>query len=170
MTDIDGKRFSIYAQEPLRSLLAATDRGSAGGCGSRSGRIGTIAERYAEIVARAMPTLTEAEWLSIVDTNNGTILDLVGVQGLHWNLDDYAAEQASKWGVDVHALVKRIAAMPYASKVAIAEVVDRFWAKSSGRKQMATRDALVAAGASISVPAGAGIAASDQPRRTGESV
>ena len=124
----DDKRFAVYAGPPIQEALDAVSRPDRGDY-SRSGRLNTIAERYMQAVSTCMPSLSEAEWSAVLDANNGVVLDAMGVQGLHFNIEDDEG-LAKRWGIDGVALSARLAAMPFAEQMAVAEVVERYWAKT----------------------------------------
>lgn len=133
-------KMSLYAGPPIQALLADDE--------NRSGRLNTVAERYAAIVAAHTPTMTEAEWSACCDALNGHYMDagdgLMGVRYAWASVEDCAG-LGDKWGVDQSALVARLRALPLAEAVALAEVVQRFWR----RTDLPTREALEAAGARI---------------------
>jgi hypothetical protein len=128
------KRYSIYASPALDRVL--TDRlptdSESEGFRSRSSMISAIADRYAEIVRRAIPDLTTAEWCLLFDTLNSTwTLDdaALTAQGIAHNVADGATLDGlgEKWGVDGLDLARRIEALPFAAKVGIIDTVERFW-------------------------------------------
>lgn len=136
-----GQRLSVYAGEPVRRVLA-------GHGGNRSARLNTVADRYLQIVARDGPQWTRAEWSAVCDALNGCWLaDEAGIRLIWAEVAD--ADRLNglggKWDVDASALARQIRAMPHGQRVALAEIVERFWTYC-GRE---TEDALRLAGARI---------------------
>lgn len=136
-------RMSIYAGPPILAALAGhEDR--------RSARLNTIAVRYLDIVRRDCPPFTEAEWSAICDALNGYWMGAGGDSGIRlaWAeiLDaDRLDGLGRKWGADAEALALRLRDATTGQQTAVAEVVERFWA----RADLPTRQALEAAGARI---------------------
>ncbi len=136
---------SIYLGEPLRAALDVLGDETPQ-TANRSGRINNIAERYLEIVADAMPAFTLEEWCAIMGTNNGLQITGDWLSALHaWaNVVD-SPEVEEKWGVDPDDLARRMRSLPLASRVAIAEAIERFW----GHHRLPTDEALAKAGVKI---------------------
>lgn len=137
-------KISIYAGTPLQSVLE-------GFGDNRSGRLNTVAERYTYVVERDCPTLSEAQWCAVCDALNGYWMD-AGDSGAGVRLAWAEIEDADrlnglgeKWSVDAHALAMQLRDMSAGQQVAVAEVVQRFWAHSA----LPTREALDKAGAKI---------------------
>lgn len=124
-------QIKIRPGAPLKAALRAT-----AGEEFPTGRINAIADRYLQIVEAARPLqFSRAEWLAIFDANNGagSFDELVADRGaLEWaalaaNVAD-TIDLGDKWGIDQAALVRKIDALPLAAKIAVLEVVQRFWA------------------------------------------
>lgn len=119
------RRKSVYMGEPLLALMEGFD--------SLSPRINTVAERYPILARHATPALAEGEWLLLCDILNSTVRDANCARILWAEIEDSAADGAGeKWGVDTQALAARVLAMAEAERVAILEVVDRWWAIAPG--------------------------------------
>lgn len=120
---------SVWLTPELISIIQAT---FPEGRGNMSGRINTILSRYAEMVARSAPELTEAEWCAICEANNGTVTDDIpaSVTMLWANVHDCRG-LGEKWDVDAKKLVAKMRAWTYAESVACAEIVERFWSDTS---------------------------------------
>ena len=136
-------RLSIYAGPPLQRVLEGHDD-------NRSGRLNTVAERYAYVVARDCPALPEAAWCAICEALNGywlTGADSAGVRLAWAELDsaDRLSGLGDKWGVDIAALVKMLRDGTAGQQVAVAEVVQRFWRHTD----LPADEALLLAGARI---------------------
>lgn len=137
-------RITIYVGEPLARLLDDAE--------NRSGRLNTVAERYLEIVRRDVPELSEAEWCVVCDALNGYWMEGAPELGLRFAWANIADADrldglGRKWGVDAQALAVRIRDLPMGALVALAEVVERFWApQPSGRL---AREDLEGAGARL---------------------
>lgn len=117
-------RTTIYVPEEIQRLLGG-DTGSA--------RINGIVARYGRIVAEAQPALTTSQWLAVLDASNGlALLDDAGTDmtAYLWAEIADATGLAERWGVDQDALVRHVRAMPYVSRVAIAEAARAFWART----------------------------------------
>jgi hypothetical protein len=132
------KRYSIYASPALDRVLA--DRippdVSEGDSRSRSSMLSAIADRYAEIIRRAIPELSEGEWKLIFDVMNGCwTLDqpYIQAQGLSHQIADGTAMDGlgEKWDVDGLTLARRVADLPLASQLAIIDTAERFWSLGS---------------------------------------
>ena len=137
-------KMSIYAGQPIQRALEGHNK-------NRSGRLNTVAERYAYVVQRDCPALTEAEWCAICDALNGYWLD-GGDSGAGVRLAWAEIEDAdrldglgAKWDVDANALALRLRDATAGQQVAVAEVVQRFWQ----RPELPTAEALRLAGARI---------------------
>ena len=117
-------RTTIYIPEEIQRLLGG-DTGSA--------RINGVVSRYARIVAEAQPALTTSQWLAVLDACNGlALLDDAGTDMTSYLWAEIADTPGlgAKWDVDQDALVRRVRAMPYVSRVAIAEAARAFWART----------------------------------------
>lgn len=135
-------KISIYAGAPIQRVLDGFND-------NRSGRLNTVAERYAYIVDRDCPTLTEAQWCAICDALNGYWMDS-GDSGAGVRLAWAEVEDADrlnglgdKWDVDARDLSAQLRDMTAGQQVAVAEVVQRFW----GHSDLPTHEALDKAGA-----------------------
>lgn len=129
-------RTTIYVPEEIQRLLG-DDAGSA--------RINGIISRYSRILADAQPSLSTREWCAVLDVCNGmALLDDAGVDmsGYLWAEIADADGIAEKWDIDQAALVVRVRALPYVSRVAIAEAARAFWAHAD----LPTDAAMAAAG------------------------
>ena len=125
-----GKKTTIYLSDPL--LEAVGPHGDTGP--SLSGRLATIAERYVEILRRARPEFSKAEWCVILDANNGTFegLGSAGIGSMMWaNVQDsIEGGIGPKWGLtddQVRDLVRRMRELPHAAQLSVVEAVERFW-------------------------------------------
>lgn len=137
-------KISIYAGAPIQRILD-------GYGDNRSGRLNTVAERYAYVIERDCPKMTEAEWCAVCDALNGYWMDIgdlgVGVRMAWAEIED--ADRLNglgeKWGVDAHAIAMRLRDSTAGQQVAVAEVVQKFWNHSD----LPTPEALEMAGARI---------------------
>jgi len=126
------KKSTIYLSDPLLQAVGPYGEDIAGP--SLSGRLATIGERYLEILRRARPELTKAEWCVILDANNGTFEGLGTAQlgPMMWaNVADSIEDGIGpKWGLtdeQVRDLSERMRALPHAAQVSIVEAVEQFW-------------------------------------------
>lgn len=129
-------RTTIYVPEEIQRLLGG-DTGS--------GRINGIVARYGRIVAEAQPALTTSQWLAVLDACNGlALLDDAGTDmtAYLWAEIADATGLAERWGIDQAQLVATVRALPYVSRVAIAEAARAFWS----RADLPTDAAMAAAG------------------------
>lgn len=136
-----GEKLSIYAGEPMALILAGFGE-------NRSGRLNTVCDRYLQIVAHDGPTWTLAQWSAVCDALNGIWLsDEASVRYAWAEVAD--ADRLNglgpKWGVDAVALVEQIRTMTHGQRVALIEIVERFWQ----RTDLPTAEALKSAGAKI---------------------
>jgi thiol-disulfide isomerase/thioredoxin len=139
-------KISIYAGAPIQRVLE-------GYGDNRSGRLNTVAERYAYVVERDCPALTEAQWCAVCDALNGYWID-GGDSGAGVRLAWAEIEDADrldglgeKWGVDAHALAVQLRDSTAGQQVAVAEIVQRFWRHAD----LPAREALAKAGARYAV-------------------
>ena len=126
------KKTSIYLSE---DVLSALDLPQSGASESLSGRIGFMSTAAAAVADESCPALTEAEWLFVCDANNGVYhtyeLGCSGVlTGVALNCAD-SPESAERFGVDAIEMMTRLVAMTTAEKLAVFEVVRRFWMRSA---------------------------------------
>lgn len=124
------RKLSIYAGEPLESVLAAVaDYGEE----NRSGRLNTVAERYLAMIADELGRLdlTRAEWLAILAANNDVSLGVADYPAsLVWvNLAD-SPHIGEQFEIDEKRLAARLQSLPRSTLIAIREACDRFWARS----------------------------------------
>ncbi|WP_316348491.1 hypothetical protein [Desulfuromonas acetoxidans] len=137
---------SVWFSDEALKILAVPENIK----GAFSSRNTTIIKGYAAMVAEAMPTLAEKEWLLIMDMLNGTVLDEKGPENLGQDIAECSAEDGlgSKWdcgsGLD---LARRVDAMPLSAKFAIQEVAYRFWSETGIVKNY--REKLESCGAKI---------------------
>jgi len=117
---------TIYISDEAEAVIGHTD--------SLSGRINTIAIRYGAIAADECPALAEPEWMLLCDMLNGTILDTdyrtADPSRFLWADISEAGKLdglADKWSVDTEALSLRVRNMRLAQRIAIIEVVSKFW-------------------------------------------
>ena len=99
-----------------------------------SARLNSLIMRYDGIVTASTPELSVGEWLCIMDANNGTWLEADGkrgdiaARGVWLNVADSELDGlAEKWDVDLQALSNKLREMPYHKKVAVVEMIQRFW-------------------------------------------
>lgn len=116
----------------FQELIGSTD--------NATGRVNNILGRYQQIIKEAMPTLTEKEWLAIMDTNRGTVHPTIGdthqeVDPAHhaWMnmVDSDPDEMQDKWGVDVKDLGRKMADMSFVEQCGVMEVILHFWERSN---------------------------------------
>lgn len=120
------RKLGIYMSEPLEALISGRQE-----MDSLSGRLSTVAERYAWIIEEHKPELTEAEWNACRDSLNGTFLKDMFTLKLVWaNVDDADDDGlGEKWGIDAKALARRIREMKPAELVSLVESVEAWWAE-----------------------------------------
>lgn len=121
-------RTTIYLGEPLQRLLEASGREN------RSGRINCMAECYNTIIQDELLhlDLSPTEWCAICDANNPgwgvySLGDALTSANFAWaNVADTEGIGA-KWEIDDKALIEKMRAMRPAQRIAVYEVVSRFW-------------------------------------------
>lgn len=90
------------------------------------------AECFLAMVREAMPALNSREWLCIMDSFNGTILDPVDLSAQL--LPDHVQDSfdleylAEKWGLPVTWVDDTLRPLDYSARIAVLDVVRRFWA------------------------------------------
>jgi hypothetical protein len=93
---------------------------------------GCYIARYHEVVRQSVPALTESEWMACCDALNGVWLcDPLTGPGTLWAEiadADVLNGLGVKWGIDAQELARRLRAAPYASALAVIDVVERLWA------------------------------------------
>jgi len=127
-----GAKTSMWLDPATEGIISARNRRH----GERSETIRILLGWYDEMVRRARPELADKEWNAIRDAMNGTwLLAEVGslgmlASGLPLELHDACrlTDLGRKWEIDGPSLVKRLAAMPFAERVAVIDDVVRFWA------------------------------------------
>lgn len=142
-----GQRLSVYAGEPISRVLDGHDE-------NRSGRLNTVVDRYLQIVAHDSPEWSLAQWSAVCDALNGSWLtDEASIRFAWAEIADADRIHAlgAKWDVDAAGLAQQVRGMTHGQRVALVEIVERFWARC---------DLETAAGLRL---AGAKIADTDQP-------
>ena len=132
------QRYNIYAGEPFELAVNGHDE-------NRSGRVNIICDRYLQIVADESPDWSIEKWSAVCDGLNGYwMADQISVRSAWAEIADFEG-LGKKWGIDQEALAAEIRAMSTAQKVALIEIVERFWKNS----ELPTDEALKQAGAKI---------------------
>lgn len=150
------KRFTLYVSKKVASVLDSVERTEDDPGPSRGERIHAVCDRYMLMVRESVPTLTENEWMGIVWAFNGG----EGVNGGQAEASAFLMSRkladtneyensAAECGYDNDTLLKKIDAMPIATRLAVLEVTDRWWAKQNG-DGATNRQRLIASGAKIS--------------------
>lgn len=121
------ERLTIYAGEPLASVLAGWED-------NRSGRVNAIADAYREFVDHLVPVLDIKEWCALADVANGFATYEITQLRVFWAsvADSGPDGLAEKWGVDLDALAAKVRALPMPQLLAMREVLDRFWNADPG--------------------------------------
>lgn len=89
-----------------------------------------IIERYAEVVKRRKPELSEAEWNLIREACNGWVVEPAAAVGwLSMQVEDAIKinNLDRKWQVDGAALVKKVRSLDYADCLAVVDDVEQYW-------------------------------------------
>ena len=136
-----GERLSVYAGEPIALVLTGHDE-------NRSARLNNVADRYLQIVGHDSPTWTEAQWSAVCDALNGCWLSDEASIRFAWAEvadADRLNGLGAKWGIDATALAAEIRDMTHGQRVAVVEIVERFWRHC----ELPTLAALKQAGAKI---------------------
>lgn len=137
------KRLTLYLTEKSLDVIGPVD--------NFSGRVNGIIQAYGRITAEAAPSLTLAQWSFLADMLNGThIEDNTG--DYLWadiaeagNLDGLG----EKWQVDAEAFSALVRDLPHAARLAIIDVIVRFW-KGGDENDQDMKTMLRKAGAKIS--------------------
>jgi hypothetical protein len=119
------RKLGVYMSPDLEALVKGREDHD-----TLSGRLGTVAQRYCEIVRRHKPDLSTAEWNACRDALNGVWLREAAQLSSIWaEIHDADADGlGAKWQIDAKALAARIRQMPYAQMVALVEDVETWWA------------------------------------------
>ena len=125
------KRYGIYPNPVLDRVINArrgVDRGpSAEG---PTAILTRVADRYDGICRRALPEFSPSEWMAIFDNLNGVALsDRITLTGIPAHVAD-APELGDKWSVDHGNLVDQLEGLSFPELVAVADLTERFWARS----------------------------------------
>jgi hypothetical protein len=139
-------RITIYAGGPIAEVLG--DRSN------KSGRLGRVCGRYLELVTHCTPTLTLEEWCAVCDALHDTWRQDGAWRFVDREIADAARlrDLATKYVIDAESLVARVKAWSPAERVAVVEIVERFWENDTMPLRGARGfddEALVAAGARI---------------------
>jgi len=128
-------RITIYVGPALSGLIDE----KAGDGGSVSGVLNAVADRYDEVVKRALKKLefTVDEWLLIFDAMNG-VMTTDTAQSIAWQhagVIDAAGEDglAEKYGVDTSVLKEKFARMDFCGHLAMTDTSERFWVRFGGK-------------------------------------
>ena len=128
---MSSKRTTIHIPAAIVDILDL-DRDADSG-ESLSGRITLIVDRYADIVSRHTPALSEGEWKAVMDVMNGYFAGIGNPDAPRWIWasvsDACTGDLAEKWQIDGPALVEKLRAMDYAAGVAVSEIARRFWSR-----------------------------------------
>ena len=96
---------------------------------------GTVAardlERYYSLLDSELPELSPNEWNLLRDALNGTLTETSSMKMLWLDAADAIAldSLAEKWDVDGKALVERLRSFSLAQYYAVADAVERWWAR-----------------------------------------
>ncbi|QSQ62200.1 hypothetical protein [Xanthomonas translucens] len=115
------ERFTIYAGEPIASVLAGYED-------NRSGRLNQVAANYRLLIEALVPVFSAAQWQALVDVLGGHAPgDENGLRFAWAAVADSAADGiAEKWHVDVEALALQVRALSLPQLIALREVIARY--------------------------------------------
>lgn len=127
------ERKSIYIGAGLARAIDQQDL-----FGGLTGMVNAVGDRYAEICRRERPALTLDEWCAVCDALNGVWSFQMGdgaanLPSLPLEIHD-APGLADKWEVDVPRICGILAALSFAGRIAVIDMVERFWARSADRR------------------------------------
>ena len=120
-----GERIAVYVGAPVRRALAQA------GSTNKSGRINDICARYDAIITYELtvPLFTENEWCAICEANRGAEPGNDIAWRSTWaNVMD-TPELAGRWDVDPMTLSRRLRILSLPARVAVAEIIERFWSR-----------------------------------------
>lgn len=116
-------RYAIYAGDPLQNVLS-------GHLTHRSGRVNEVCARYLQIVADQSPEWPLAKWSAVLHTLKGYWLHDSACARLAWARIADCTGLGEKWGVDQEALAKEVREMSSTQRIALLEIVERYWQRS----------------------------------------
>ena len=114
------KSISIYPSAALESALTSRVSGR-----DRSATISRCMERYAEVCARCLPTLTSQEWVFLLEVL-GCVKWESGISAAHFMLELRDRSQAVKGRHEINSsvLVDKIKSWTYAECVAVVDAME----------------------------------------------
>lgn len=125
-----------------RALTARAGRAVPGRVGdthvSRSAALHLLVQRYEAILARHRPDLTEAEEGCLADILRSTWLaDDHAPDALVATIEDALSraeresgeDYATKWSIEPERLLAKLRALDYAGRVAVCDLVERWWSE-----------------------------------------
>ena len=119
------EKFAIYAGEPLALVLQGYEH-------ARSARVNTVAAEWLAMVADLAPTLTEPQWMAVLDALNGTALNDDAALRHAWAEVQESEGLGEKWAIDQAALTAVIKALDRLRLFALREIVARYWELAGG--------------------------------------
>lgn len=119
------KRTTYFSKEIEESINIDADSTE-----SFSGRVGFMIGSAAKVAAEECPPLPVGVWCALADANNGTFFNYEAgpefvVSGMAHNLFDLGED--NQFGIDAHEWAAKIQKMPFSQRLAVFEVVRRFW-------------------------------------------
>lgn len=142
------EKFSVYAGEPLASVLAGYET-------ERSARVNQVCADWRELISAAVPKMSVAQWLAVIDCLNGTMIDDDATMRHAWAEVSDSTEICEKWEVDQAGLVATLRAMKWPELMAVRETIRRYWLVLASAEVMSNAEALRLAGAGLSDAAAA---------------
>ena len=117
-------------------VVAQIELRAYGDDGNFSGALAEGLSRYYEMLRRERVILramfSEDECGLLLDVGNGTAWHAWSVPLLAASVEDSAPDgYAQKWGVDLPALVAKLAGLSYAQNCALVDAIERWWASAA---------------------------------------
>ncbi|MCD9005208.1 hypothetical protein LDO31_02965 [Luteimonas sp. XNQY3] len=137
------ERFTIYAGEPIATVLAGYED-------NRSGRLNQVAADYTQMIVSLVPQFTAQQWQALADVlGDGALRDERGLRFAWASVADSKADGiGEKWGIDVNALAAVVRQLKLPQLIALREVLARYRNSEDGSHEN-PGDLLRACGADV---------------------
>ncbi|WP_134499450.1 hypothetical protein [Microvirga pakistanensis] len=144
MSEDESNCVMFYPSKAVQDVLSTNPTGNI------SDRINDVCEQHQDIVRFYMPSFQVNEWMAMIDCWNSTIRNATLVHHLEHSIRDAIDldDLAGRWNFNGDDLCNRLQVMGVGERIAIIEVVNRYWSAYGGKTVDAV-EALQAVGAKI---------------------